>query len=60
MSDLLKRFIREEEGQDLVEYALLLSRDPNSKLGGFQPVALWAFEVRTLSFSANETRCAIH
>ncbi|MFN8007886.1 MAG: Flp family type IVb pilin [Terriglobia bacterium] len=24
MSHLLKRFIREEEGQDLVEYALLL------------------------------------
>jgi pilus assembly protein Flp/PilA len=24
MSELLKRFVREEEGQDLVEYALLL------------------------------------
>jgi Flp pilus assembly pilin Flp len=25
MTDLMKRFIREEEGQDLVEYALLLT-----------------------------------
>jgi Flp pilus assembly pilin Flp len=24
MTDLIKRFIRDEEGQDLVEYALLL------------------------------------